>query len=171
MAGESSITPTDYNFRVRQARAGTDSSGGWKFPQKPKNPEPPKSPIGQMEDEFQSQKEIIKPAKSVTYTIARPYRKTFDNPITVNIDDKLEKEFAYLSITHGLEIGTQRNAILQKIVVDMTRNTDIQTRVIIMNKGNDPNAFVTPDGSIFVNQAVFRVCLIIKNSLFQQDKI
>ncbi|MBI4035636.1 M48 family metalloprotease [Candidatus Daviesbacteria bacterium] len=97
---------------------------------------------------------VLKPFKSVNVSV-----ETVDqsgNPVTTvrNFDTQIEKSFQYYSRTRNLEVNTPRTQILQNLVDKMTNGTGIQTRVIIMNKGKESNAFVTPDGTIFISQAI-----------------
>ncbi len=66
----------------------------------------------------------------------------------------LRQDFEYYSRTRVLEFNTDRTAILQDLVDKMTRDDDMTTQVVIMNKGSAPNAFVYPDGTIFVSQSL-----------------
>lgn len=67
----------------------------------------------------------------------------------------IQKDFEYYSRTRNLETNTQRTQILQDLVDKMTVETGIgSTRVVIMNKGKEYNAFVMPDGTIFISQSI-----------------
>lgn len=99
---------------------------------------------------------VLKPLKRVTtikvnngYREGDPRRNE-----QIDITAGLEEEFDYLSKTRGLETNTIRTKVLHELVMDkLTEGADIQTRVIIINKG-DVEAFVMPDGSVFVSQAL-----------------
>lgn len=66
----------------------------------------------------------------------------------------LDRDYEYYSKTRELEVDTPRTKVLQEVVDKMTIGSNIQTRVVIMNKTGQVNAFVCPDGTIFVTQAL-----------------
>ena len=66
----------------------------------------------------------------------------------------LEEEFSYLSRTRRIEVETDRVQILQDIVDKMTDGENVTARIVILNKGNAPTAFVHADGTIFVSQSL-----------------
>lgn len=68
--------------------------------------------------------------------------------------ESMEDEFEYLSRTHDLEQNTEKTKHLEGIINRLKGNADIHTRVIVMRKGMSPNAFVFPEGSIFVSQSL-----------------
>ncbi|HMS22714.1 MAG TPA: M48 family metalloprotease [Candidatus Levybacteria bacterium] len=76
----------------------------------------------------------------------------------------LEEDFEYLSRTHDLEINTPKTEHLTHIVNRLMDNSDLKTRIVVMNKGKDPNAFVFQEGTIFVSQSLL-------NSLDSEDEI
>lgn len=80
---------------------------------------------------------------------------TFDAEAQVRIIPQLEKDFAYYSRTHDLEVNTERTELLQGYVNKMFDDApEVQTRVVIMNKGKQASAFIYGDGTIFINQAL-----------------
>lgn len=95
------------------------------------------SPLQLMEDEFNPRPiPILKPLRSITLA---------------NIED----DFDYLSRTRNLETNTPRTKILQEEILDkFTKGTNIQTRAVIMNKGANEEAFVYPDGTVFISQSL-----------------
>lgn len=70
------------------------------------------------------------------------------------IYNKLEEVFSYYSLTRGLELNTPRVQTLQHIADKMCAGTKVLARVVITNKGEQPNAFVCPDGTIFITQSL-----------------
>lgn len=103
------------------------------------------------EDEFNNiDIPTIKILKSVN--VQFPYREKPDN-----YDNQLQREFDYYSKTRNLETNTERTQILQNIADSMTAKRDIETRVVIMNKGESPEAFVYPDGTIFISQSLLNL--------------
>lgn len=117
-----------------------------------------KTPLQLMEDEFKSRDiPILKPLQSVTVNEV-DYRYPPDDPRRnriVDITGVLEGQFDHLSKTKGLETKTPKTRVLQELVLDrLTDGTGIQTRVVIMNKGAEVEAFVTPDGSVFISQSL-----------------
>jgi hypothetical protein len=115
-------------------------------------------PLQLMEDEFKPRDiPILKPLKTVTIIENNNKYRPDDprNKVTVDITDKLAEDFEHLSKTKNLETGTTRTKVLQELVLDrFTEGTDIQTRVVIMNKGVAAEAFVTPDGTVFISQSL-----------------
>lgn len=98
---------------------------------------------------------ILKPLKSVTLEVTeKNYQTGNDETKEVNFDEDLNEEFKYLSRTHKLETGTAKTQLLQGVVDRMLNGINLQTRVVVMNKGEDPNAFVFADGTIFVSQSL-----------------
>lgn len=70
-------------------------------------------------------------------------------------NEALPKDFEYLSRTRDLEVDTDRTRLIQTEIVDkMTAGEDIPTQVVIMRKGRSPQAFVTPDGTIWITQSL-----------------
>lgn len=119
-----------------------------------KLPSKEQTPLQQMEDEFKPRQiPILKPLHPITSTKidSKDPKKT----ITIDKTKDLGDEFDYLSKTRNLETDTPRTKILQENILDkMTKDTDIQTRVVIMNKGTVENAFVTQDGTVLITQSL-----------------
>lgn len=115
-------------------------------------------PQFQIEDEYTNTDiPILKPLKSVTITVTeRDWNTGKEVSKEVSIDEELTKDFEHLSRTHKLETGTPKTQVLQNMADQMLQGTAWagQTRVVVMNRGEDPNAFVTPDGNIFVSQSL-----------------
>lgn len=80
------------------------------------------------------------------------------------LNDVLEKQYAYFSQTRDLEFNSPRTQILQNIVDKMTAGTGIASRIVILNKGETANAFVCPDGTVFVTQSAL-------NKLDTEDEV
>ncbi len=106
-------------------------------------------------------KVVISPLKSTAVLIEKtetgiPREKSYDN--------QLQAEMNYLSATKSLEIDSERSKILSKLASDMASGEKtvsgktIQTRVIIMQRGTEPEAFVMPDGTIFISQSALKIC-------------
>ncbi|MBI2012289.1 M48 family metalloprotease [Candidatus Daviesbacteria bacterium] len=110
-----------------------------------------------LDDEFRgSGVKILRPLRPVTITKINE-KLPPDDPgraVIVDVTGKLEEEFEYLSRTRSLEMGTPRTILLEKIVAKMTEDTGIKARVVIINKGEDPEAFVMPDETIFISQTL-----------------
>lgn len=105
---------------------------------------------GSFDDEFNPN-----PAISVLQPLPIDYKaRGFSINEVASIVETLERDFEYYSRTRDLEINTPRTALLQGVVDKMTAGSGIQTRVVIMNKTSQVNAFVTPDGTVFVTQAL-----------------
>lgn len=116
-----------------------------------------------MDDEFNNTSiTAIQPLRSVIVKVPEEYKYSPDKRPLVDKDitDELAKNFMYYSRTLDLEFDTPekpsvRVQILQRDVLDkMTAGTGIKTRVVIMNKGEDPRAFVCPDGTVFISQSL-----------------
>jgi len=73
------------------------------------------------------------------------------------INEELEKDYAYYSLTRDLELNSPRVQKLQHIVDKMCADSKVLARVVIMNKGKKPNAFVCPDGTVFVTQSLLNI--------------
>ncbi len=82
-----------------------------------------------------------------------------DNPdLSEEESERLNETFEYLSATMDLESGTERVAVLQDLADKMAEGEDIgETRVVVMNRGEVPDAFVTPDGTIFLSQSLINL--------------
>ncbi len=68
--------------------------------------------------------------------------------------EEIQETMNHLSQTTSPEVGTERVQILQDIVDKMTDGLDVNARVVIMNRGENPAAFVFPDGTIFISQSL-----------------
>lgn len=101
------------------------------------------------DDEFNNKDKTLPIFKSVSVI-----RKSGTGVEEVNFDQMIQGELDYQARTKDLEVSTERTAVLQNIVDRMTLGTDVKTRVVIMRKGHEANAFVTPDGTVFVAQAL-----------------
>lgn len=67
----------------------------------------------------------------------------------------IQEDFAHLSRTRDLEAGTDRTRLIEEEVLSkLTKGKNIKTRVVIMRKGEHANAFVYPDGTIFITQSL-----------------
>ncbi|MCR4305657.1 MAG: M48 family metalloprotease [Candidatus Daviesbacteria bacterium] len=116
-----------------------------------KEPTPlPKNGKDYLEDEFspKSSPSILKPYIKVDQGSVWEQRNQQE------INEKLEKVYTYYSLTRDLELNSPRVQKLQHIVDKMCADTKYLARVVIMNKGEKPNAFVCPDGTIFVTQSL-----------------
>ena len=79
---------------------------------------------------------------------------------TKDISEPLRAEYSYLSATRELEINTERTKIIQEIVDKMVAGNEQwegNLRVVIMNKGKEPEAFAFPDGTIFISQSLISI--------------
>lgn len=74
------------------------------------------------------------------------------------INSQLESRQAYYSQTKELEVNTAKTKALQAVADRMTEGTGYQTRVVVMNRGKNPNAFVELDGTIYISQSLLN-CL------------
>lgn len=112
------------------------------------------APLQQMENEFKPhQIPILRPLRSVS--LPKIDDKDSKKITIEDITQEIEDDFDYLSRTSNLETNTPRTKILQEEILDkFTKGTDIQTRIVIMNKGAQESAFVYPDGTVFVSQSL-----------------
>lgn len=146
------------------ARLGAEQI--WPFDRKKKEEQPYSSEeIAAAENEFE-QSGTLQPNEASFYhhqDSPSSRQKTLEN---------ITQEFDYLSTTHNLETGSARVQQLQELAERMLAgekikfankklaggNHPITPRVVIMNKGQDPNAFVFPEGSIFISQSLLNAC-------------
>lgn len=97
-------------------------------------------------DEFRnSEADVLKPLPIVIES--RP-------DLAEEFNQQLERDFAYYSRTHDLEINTERTKMIQGVADRLTEGSGIQTRVVIMRKSRELQAFVVPDGTIFISQSL-----------------
>ncbi len=107
------------------------------------------SNINSLEDEFQGGAKVnVSPSLD---TLLTPTHEVDRRP---SIILSLRQQFARLSRTRDLEINTDRTRVIQEGIDRMTAGTNVQTRVVIMNKGQQMEAFTMPDGTIFVSQSL-----------------
>ncbi len=71
--------------------------------------------------------------------------------------ESVAQELEYISKTGGVEVGTARIQQLQDVVDKMIAGTDIKSKVVILNKGEKPAAFVLPEGTICISQSLLNV--------------
>ena len=117
------------------------------------------SPMVKPEDESDpSNANILRPLKRVKVLVEDDKAKVpwgQKRPlIELPLDKGIQEELEYVSKTGGVEVGTERTSVLQGVIDRMSRGTTLTTRVAILNKGKTENAFVLPDGSIFMTQAL-----------------
>lgn len=91
----------------------------------------------------------LKPLDKVVYTATNKRGKE----VTVDLTEYIQKDMDYLARTADLETSGVRVKTLQDCVDKMLDGTNKKMRVVIMNKGGT-NAFVTPDGTIFISQSL-----------------
>lgn len=70
------------------------------------------------------------------------------------VRQQLENMFDYYSQTGDPEINTPKTGAIQRIIDRMASGYDVQTRVVVLRKGEAANAFVVPDGTVFVTQSL-----------------
>ncbi len=108
-----------------------------------------------IEDEYQNVSiATLRPLKSVNVEMTKKDSYGREVKENVNFDEDLNQQFEYLSRTHQLETETPKTQALQRIVDNMLEGRNLPTRVVVMNKGEAPNAFVMADGTIFVSQSL-----------------
>lgn len=66
----------------------------------------------------------------------------------------VRKDMEYYSRTKKLETDTPRVKFLQDALDKMLEGTDHKGRVVIMNKGEIPDAHVYPEGTVFISQSL-----------------
>lgn len=115
-----------------------------------------KQPLPNSDNEYNNKDiPVLKPLKSVIVTVTEKDRRTGEEiPKDISYDKEIEDQFVYLSRTHKLEVDTPKTRALQVLVDKMLIGSDLKTRVVVMNKGDSPNAFVFADGTIFVSQSL-----------------
>lgn len=65
-----------------------------------------------------------------------------------NHDEEINSLFLRLAATRSVEADFPRTQYLQGLLDRMTEGTDTQTKVYILSRGQDANAFAVADGSI-----------------------
>lgn len=129
-------------------------------PALPPSPELEPVPTFTFRDEHEDVQNPLKPLESLH--ISREHKRRGirmqEGEAEKRIKAALESDFAYFSATYDLETEGERVQELQAIVDAMTADHDIAARVVIMNRGKGPNAFVTRDGTIFISQSLLNLC-------------
>lgn len=74
--------------------------------------------------------------------------------VIIDATENIQREMNHISQTTSPELNTDRTQVLQDIADRMTEGLDIQTQIVIMNRGHEPNAFVFPDGTICISQSL-----------------
>lgn len=137
--------------------------GKKKKPDNNDEPEPEKNeiPLSLVDDEYKNTDiNTLKPLKKIEVK-----KQKFGAEITEDYTPVIQKQFDYLSRTKRIEAETERVGKLQDIVNNMTLGTSAEgARVVIINKGSGSEAFVMPDGTIFISQALL-------NSLDTVDEV
>lgn len=122
----------------------------WKILVRRESPKPLPNP----DDEYNYHGPILKPQRSVTVEVVETV-SGLEVKKLVNLDERLEKEFTYLSATHELEVDTPKTQVLQDSVDRMIEGMEVDPiKVVVMNKGEAPEAFVYADGTMFVSQSL-----------------
>ncbi len=123
---------------------------------------------GDIADEFsQTNIEPLTPMKGAIVILVK---EGFNQPqIEHNFYNEMQQEMAYFSRTRDLEIGSERTNFLEQRIIDPLMPTlesqgVSRPRIVIMRKGEEPEAFVMPDGTIFLSQSLI-------NSLDTIDEI
>lgn len=110
----------------------------------------------QLRDEFNNKDDvlILKPLEPFGNRIVK-IRTPFGES-TLEWEEKtkkaLEEDFEYLSRTRDLEVDTEKTKILQTIVDKMVGAEEAETRAVLMRRSGLVEAFVYPDGTVFVSQ-------------------
>ena len=80
----------------------------------------------------------------------------------VDLTEQIRSKFRYISITKGLETGTERLQILQNYIDQMIADDPDwagKVRLVVSNRGvDDINAYAVPDGTIVMSQALISMC-------------
>lgn len=71
-----------------------------------------------------------------------------------NIERSVQADMEYYSRTKRLEVDTPRVKFLQNNLDKMLAGTEHVGRVVIMNKGEIPDAHVYPEGTVFISQSL-----------------
>lgn len=102
-------------------------------------------------DEFQPDycRQEIKPLREVVNT---------QGASPTDFTSEIQAQFDQLALTMDLEVDSKKASILTKVAQQLADLADIgSVSVVIMNRGEDPNAFVYPDGSIFLSQSLLNL--------------
>lgn len=98
-------------------------------------------------DEYKWKGETLKPLKEVVVEGGKHVTQKVD--LTKGIRRNLD----YYSATRDLEVDSDRVRQLQGIADQMLEGTGKVARVVIMRKGTEADAFISPDGTVFFSQA------------------
>jgi len=124
---------------------------------KPKIPiKPEERVLLDIDDEFQDEPKVMLKANT-TVTFAQKDPDDKDKEIIIDITSNIDKELEDISRTRGLETGTYRCNILQRMADNMVPDNSKwkgNIRVVIMNKGKDIDAAALPDGTVILSQAL-----------------
>lgn len=101
---------------------------------------------GKMQNDNSPRERIVRPLKSVEISDARGHIK--------NHTEEIQKLFDNLAATRGIEADTPRTQFLQEVVDKMLEGEGIETKIYILTRGLDSNAFAVADGSIFISQSL-----------------
>lgn len=101
----------------------------------------------QMDDEYNSiPHKSIAPLKDI--------KSSYSDRIDPHTTELVERQFEYLSATRDLDTASPLAQNLQIYVNKMAEGTNLSARVVIMKKGESPEAMVYPDGTIFISQSL-----------------
>lgn len=145
------ITPARIVDHVAaQVISGTDVPPAVRINLPPSDPLPENAtPHIEVDDEYRNKDAV---------SILRPLRgvqiKVETSKGVLDFDGVMTRDFEYYSRTRDLEIGTERVQRLQEIVNQGTAGSGKEMRVVIMNKGEESDAFAMPDGTIFISQSL-----------------
>lgn len=92
---------------------------------------------------------VLRPIKSANVVKEWGRTEYFDNWTTAELE--------YISATQGIEINTQRSQLLQTIADRMLEGSGMSTKIVILNKGLDPNGFILPDGTMCISQSAINM--------------
>lgn len=90
-------------------------------------------------------------------SVAKTKKKYDGEAVTESYDDEIQSLFDYLSQTRDIELVSEKTTLLTGIVQKMLLDKPefSHAKVVVMNKGANGDAFVCPDGTIFLSQSLF----------------
>lgn len=111
-----------------------------------------------LENEFKVTPKVLIQLRTTPLVIE--YEDSFKNKRTADVTEAINASFLLLSETRQLEADTPRVKQLQSYVDTMVSGNsswEDKVRVVIINKGLEPEAFVYPDGTIFISQSLLNM--------------
>src|SRR3990167_7982991 len=92
------------------------------------------SAFGQIEDEYSKEPDVQVGPWFPNVSWPKKFGKEMDYEERMYFAQHLREQFSHISATRKLEVNTERTKAIQEAVDRMTIGTEINTKVVIMNK-------------------------------------